>query len=1070
MKRARMQPHVPGRKNLRGVLWVIAAASGSCIFWPHRANAFDSAGDDSMRTHAQPKPSPNYPFYDNYFRPIPATADDFTIEPPDPSSVNGGLRYFFSVNHAALGSAIGDPSNPPIPSGVTGLFQCPRTNGPIPSNLAGCQPILESDAAVSTWGWVNVRKAWNTDHGGAGNRPEHMLITQLAASLGGLGHTRLFEPFWIRYPSVDGYVASPTGADPSRADQMAANFIVGQSLVPAPFDETVSAHATRGISLAEIAQLPDISNSIYDWIAGNEQCPFQNIDRVFSPTFANDACHEFAKVMGSLNMTHFLPTSKLAYTHYHQLALERIGHCLELQPFRANFYDVWVDGTTEGLWDQFQVPDDTEANECEREAFMYEMVAQHFLQDAWSTGHMWKRWGYGTLDQFPSTLGPGWTGNTNDLPNADNEWARKYMMAAVVAAYSGQIHGAKSILLQQAQAPLVELVRFLSPALNVAADVWMDDPLCGPLFWRPTILGTIPTPKQVTFLDEMGQSHPGAGDLFWNPSGNLFFGANISTDKTYREQRLRLLSCAASSLHEVYDNGPKAHGPLEGFGTFGGDPIVQVVPTSDWCWEHWASNESMAASTSPFALTYNFYQQSIPVTLSNIFDEINDAIIDNRLGGVQFSDTDDKEAFISRLKRRMQQDTAFINLVYAANARSNSLGIESAQNKSSADSTPIELLNIPPNNTPTPVESKSPITYFDTREAAQTGAATESFVRQMFWRSHVREMCENRAMVPMLRDRCKNAAAQGGDPDACTACVAAAELHIPTCSRIDSALGLSKCSLLKVDNASNTGMLPDLWFDWQKRTAASDEDGVNCGFPPYFVALHYCTDTGSDSTDAGELNGTRILSTDLQESSCTQYKFDPYLGVKGYFEGSVTKRLGIAKSEFGLGPTYPYVPGPLVDALVDQETITHTTIPECLEVVTSSLDQIVVSPAIAPATVWEDESAKRLTALEPDMALKMPLCGMTQRMSYWNKLCSAVPYRQFFVDGNNLNWPLATGANWASSTFPGQNGPENRCSLAHPRVFSGVCSMGACNSGGVCTGPSLAAPPPIAYQNMPDDL
>ena len=39
----------------------------------------------------------------------------------------------------------------------------------------------------------------------------------------------------------------------------------------------------------------------------------------------------------------------------------------------------------------------------------YEMFAQHFMQDAWASGHMWKRFGYPRLAQFPTTveLSPG---------------------------------------------------------------------------------------------------------------------------------------------------------------------------------------------------------------------------------------------------------------------------------------------------------------------------------------------------------------------------------------------------------------------------------------------------------------------------------------------------------------------------------------------------------------------------------------------------------------------------------------------------------------------------------------
>ncbi len=38
--------------------------------------------------------------------------------------------------------------------------------------------------------------------------------------------------------------------------------------------------------------------------------------------------------------------------------------------------------------------------DCEIESLSIESVAQHFLQDAWSEGHMWERWGSCEISDF----------------------------------------------------------------------------------------------------------------------------------------------------------------------------------------------------------------------------------------------------------------------------------------------------------------------------------------------------------------------------------------------------------------------------------------------------------------------------------------------------------------------------------------------------------------------------------------------------------------------------------------------------------------------------------------------
>ena len=170
---------------------------------------------------------------------------------------------------------------------------------------------------------------------------------------------------------------------------------------------------SRTMEPAEFSQLPDFSYGVYDWVSGNETC--LAFDGSAWATDV-DTCHKFTTHSGALNSSHFLPQARGFYEHYHQLALQRAAEC---RP----------------IWDQLAgTPYEHHALACEQEALVFEAVAQHYLQDAWSIGHMWERFGGPEIDDWNEGLGP----------------------AQVVAAMSGLVHGAKAVV-------------------SVA-----DDPMCGP--------------------------------------------------------------------------------------------------------------------------------------------------------------------------------------------------------------------------------------------------------------------------------------------------------------------------------------------------------------------------------------------------------------------------------------------------------------------------------------------------------------------------------------------------------------------------------------------------------------
>jgi hypothetical protein len=253
------------------------------------------------------------------------------------------------------------------------------------------------------------------------------------------------------------------------------------SLEPAPFS-SVGAVERRTRALAEFAELPDLSYALWDWVRGNETCPLD--DSLPQPAPVTD-CHTFGSHMGAVNSNHFLPQAQQFYRHYHQLALARATECNRLAvqiPARG--------GTTDRFHPFLEA--------CETEALVLEAIGQHYLQDAWSSGHMWQRWGSPDLADFAS--------------HAD---------ALLVAMTSGLIHGARGVLQ-------------LTPLIDV------NDPLCAPNADVQWVGPQHPTPQ------------PGVGDLYFN---------DLLTSGNFPAQRDQLFSCAVNGLREVYLAAGQQHGP-----------------------------------------------------------------------------------------------------------------------------------------------------------------------------------------------------------------------------------------------------------------------------------------------------------------------------------------------------------------------------------------------------------------------------------------------------------------------------------------------------------------------------
>ena len=152
----------------------------------------------------------------------------------------------------------------------------------------------------------------------------------------------------------------------------------------------------------QFSGLPDFSYTLYDWINKNTLCP---------PDSLLDYCHEYYGWLGALNSYHFGTQAKKTYWHLHQLALNIAKHARDLRE------KIKKNEETFHAYREY-------VREAEREALSVEGYAQHFLQDRWSTGHMWERWGAPDYKSLP-----------DKSPSS----------SLFVAAFAGMLHGSEAV-------------------------------------------------------------------------------------------------------------------------------------------------------------------------------------------------------------------------------------------------------------------------------------------------------------------------------------------------------------------------------------------------------------------------------------------------------------------------------------------------------------------------------------------------------------------------------------------------------------------------------------------------
>lgn len=355
---------------------------------------------------------------------------------------------------------------------------------------------------------------------------EHAYLTREGMQLAGLPPTLIDAPDVFTSPMLGTATALPRGYYVGGAT------VGGRPTLQPAGGGSATRLAERLLAIPEISEIPDGSHSIASYVLGNEHCLPRNVAR--QSVTEIDRCNSFRAHMGTINSSHWPEQARAVYALYHDIALQTAARCRTLSEARPML---------EGRPLASYVDDVVAA--CEREALVFESYAAHFLEDRWSSGHMFRRWGAPTFER--QTLGRA--------------------QQSVASMIVGIVHGTRAVLGAHDQVNLP-----------------------GP-FGSGTPLETT-----VRFFDGSGTHTPGGGDMYLLPCGQRsgFEEWNVAAGAQLARQRRAMLSCVAHGFHEVYMRGPRTRGEL----TLGSDVAAPDrdagYSTSDACWSSWLDNRSMA--------------------------------------------------------------------------------------------------------------------------------------------------------------------------------------------------------------------------------------------------------------------------------------------------------------------------------------------------------------------------------------------------------------------------------------------------------------------------------------------
>ncbi len=247
----------------------------------------------------------------------------------------------------------------------------------------------------------------------------------------------------------------------------------------------ISSRDVRSVEVARFAELPDFSLSLEDFLTGNETCPLEGTgpDPQDCHVYAVDFSGLSLGVVAPVNSTHFSPQSGRLFEHYIGLGRAVAAQCRALQ---------------EGLGDSWRseryLP---YLQDCDWSALAIAGVGIHFLQDTWSSGHMWHRWGGPQLEHVGGQVTGG-----------------------LVGAIAGILHGAKSLV------------------------PFADDPMCYPIHGR-NVRG-----ERTEWRIGDGPPTPGLGDIY--------SGYFADEPDTYGAVQEAIFDCTAAALGSVYNAGARS--------------------------------------------------------------------------------------------------------------------------------------------------------------------------------------------------------------------------------------------------------------------------------------------------------------------------------------------------------------------------------------------------------------------------------------------------------------------------------------------------------------------------------
>jgi len=336
--------------------------------------------------------------------------------------------------------------------------------------------------------------------------------------------------------------------------------------VPTEYDDPSTALEERLLPPpAHFSGMPDYSWSIYDWANKNTLCPAlpPGHDRQLPGIPKTWGCHDFTGWMGFFNANHFGSQARHMYLLYHGIALNLAARAqsmrtlLQASPLPRDF-DAHIDYVYE----------------AELEALVFEAYGQHFLQDRWSSGHMWERW------------------NGADFESA------VLAETAQAGAFAGLLHGSQGI-------------------------TGLPDPMCS-----PEVVGSVATVAlPVEYRIGAGAPESSVGDYRLEDMFDGGFGLehqlnDMSIDVSL--QKDRWIACSSAGWGEV----------IEAFGRDGSgygawnvelpDRAFGEVVQSAECWNNWSTNEAIATGwvDDPLVGTASGLSRAVLSPASELFNLI----------------------------------------------------------------------------------------------------------------------------------------------------------------------------------------------------------------------------------------------------------------------------------------------------------------------------------------------------------------------------------------------------------------------------------------------------------------